>query len=53
MPLGEGVVVLTGDLTPERVEEVRCLGADSLIGKPVNVGVLAATLRTYLLGPTP
>lgn len=40
------VLVLTGDLTPERVEEVRRLGADGLIGKPVDVAKLIAALET-------
>ena len=43
----KGVLVLTGDLTTERLAEVKQLGADALIGKPIDVAVLAATLRTF------
>jgi signal transduction histidine kinase len=46
----KGVLVLTGDLTPERLAEVQRLGADALIGKPIDVGFLAATLRTFYRG---
>jgi CheY-like chemotaxis protein len=42
-----GVVVLTGDLTPERLDEVKRLGADALIGKPIDVAVLADTLSNF------
>jgi PAS domain S-box-containing protein len=42
-----GVVVLTGDLTPDRLDEVKRLGADALIGKPIDLGVLAATLQNF------
>jgi signal transduction histidine kinase/ActR/RegA family two-component response regulator len=42
-----GVLVLTGDLTPERLEEVKRLGADAFIGKPIDVAALAATLRAF------
>jgi signal transduction histidine kinase len=42
----KGVLVLTGDLTRERLEEVQQLGADALIGKPIEVHKLVATLRT-------
>jgi signal transduction histidine kinase len=31
------VVVMTGDLTPERLDEVQELGADALIAKPIDV----------------
>jgi signal transduction histidine kinase len=40
------VLVMTGDLTSERLEEVQRLGADALIGKPIDVPKLIATLRT-------
>ena len=40
----KAVFVLTGDLTNERLEEVRQLGADGLIGKPVSVSQLVDTL---------
>jgi PAS domain S-box-containing protein len=43
----KGVLVLTGDLTPERLEEVKRLGADGLISKPIDVRVLAGTLKTF------
>jgi two-component system response regulator RegX3 len=42
----KGVLVLTGDLTAQRLEEVQQLGADALIGKPIDVHKLVATLRT-------
>jgi signal transduction histidine kinase len=42
----KGVLVLTGDLTQERLEDVQQLGADALIGKPIDVHKLVATLRT-------
>ncbi len=42
------VLVLTGDLTEERVEEVKRLGADALIGKPIDVARLVSTLRTFV-----
>jgi signal transduction histidine kinase len=38
------VFVLTGDLTSERLEEVRRLGADGLIGKPISVSQLVDAL---------
>jgi CheY-like chemotaxis protein len=41
----KGVLVLTGDLTSERLEEVKRLGADALIGKPIDIQQLVATLR--------
>jgi PAS domain S-box-containing protein len=43
----KGVLVLTGDLTAERMEEVKRLGADGLISKPIDVRVLAGTLKTF------
>ena len=39
------VVVLTGDVTAERLDEVRRLGADLLLGKPIDVNKLIADLR--------
>jgi signal transduction histidine kinase len=39
------VLVLTGDLTPERLDEVRRLGADVLLGKPIDLSKLMADLR--------
>jgi signal transduction histidine kinase len=39
------VFVLTGDLTQERLDEVRRLGADVFFGKPIDVGKLIADLR--------
>ena len=39
--------VLTGDLTSERLEEVRQLGADGLIGKPISVSQLVEALAAF------
>jgi two-component system response regulator RegX3 len=39
------VIVMTGDLTTERLDEVRHLGADALIGKPIDVGKLIGILQ--------
>jgi signal transduction histidine kinase/CheY-like chemotaxis protein len=41
----QAVLVLTGDLTPERLDEVRRLGADVLLSKPIDVSRLIADLR--------
>jgi len=41
------VVVMTGDLTRERREEVNSLGADALLEKPIEVRRLVATLRRW------
>lgn len=41
----KAVFVLTGDLTEERLDEVRLLGADGLIEKPVDVKKLIDKLR--------
>jgi DNA-binding NarL/FixJ family response regulator len=41
----EKSLVLTGDLMSERLEEVKRLGADALIGKPIDIQQLVATLR--------
>lgn len=46
-PKLKGVLVLTGDLTAERLEEFKHLGADGLIGKPIDIGMLLASLRTF------
>ena len=45
-----GVLVLTGDLTSERLEEVKRLGADALLGKPIDLDQLVATLRVLQRG---
>ena len=37
--------MLTGDLTAERLEEAKHLGADALIGKPIDIDQLIRTLR--------
>lgn len=42
----KGVVVMTGDLTQERQDEVKFLGADALIAKPTDIQLLVSTLRT-------
>jgi CheY-like chemotaxis protein len=39
------VLVLTGDLTADRLAEVQRLGADALIGKPIDVAKLLSTLQ--------
>ncbi|MFL5243029.1 MAG: ATP-binding protein [Gemmataceae bacterium] len=41
----KAVLVLTGDMTKERLDEAQQLGADALIGKPVDIDQLLATLR--------
>jgi CheY-like chemotaxis protein len=43
----KGVLVLTGDLTAERLAEVKQYGADALIGKPVDVSKLIEALADY------
>jgi CheY-like chemotaxis protein len=43
-----GILVLTGDLTEARVTEIRSLGADGLIGKPIDLPKLLNTLRSFL-----
>ncbi|WP_193213570.1 ATP-binding protein [Luteolibacter marinus] len=45
----QSVFVVTGDVRPERVEEVKLLGADELIAKPVTI----EKLRTALLEQRP
>lgn len=44
----KGVLVLTGDHTPERLDEVRRLGADAFIGKPIDVLALTEALKTFV-----
>jgi CheY-like chemotaxis protein/nitrogen-specific signal transduction histidine kinase len=39
------LIVMTGDLTPERLDEVRRLGADVMLGKPIDVGKLIGVLK--------
>jgi CheY-like chemotaxis protein/anti-sigma regulatory factor (Ser/Thr protein kinase) len=39
------VLVLTGDMTDDRIQQVRQLGADALIPKPVDMAALIAALR--------
>ncbi len=47
-PVGlKGVLVLTGDVMPERLQEVQQFGADALIGKPINIDTLLSALRNY------
>jgi CheY-like chemotaxis protein len=45
----QAILVLTGDLTNDRLEEAKRLGADGLIGKPIDfaklIGALAAVCR--------
>ncbi len=43
----KGVLVLTGDLTAERVADVKRLGADGLIGKPVDLGKLVSAVEGF------
>lgn len=42
------VLVLTGDLTEERHDEVKQLGADALVAKPVDVARLLTTLAALM-----
>jgi len=42
------VLVLTGDLTQERLDEVRQLGPDGLISKPIAVANLLAALEALI-----
>ena len=39
------VLVLTGDVTSERGEEVQRLGADGLLHKPIDLAAVTALLR--------
>jgi DNA-binding NarL/FixJ family response regulator len=43
----KGILVLTGDLTSERLEEIKRLGADGVIEKPVDMKKLVQALRSY------
>ena len=43
----KGILVLTGDLTPERLEEIKRLGADGVIEKPADMSKLLRALRSY------
>jgi signal transduction histidine kinase len=40
------VVVMSGDLTRQRLEEVKDLGADAFVGKPIDVNKVIDILRT-------
>jgi CheY-like chemotaxis protein/anti-sigma regulatory factor (Ser/Thr protein kinase) len=44
------VIVMTGDLTAARLDEVRHLGADALIGKPIDVSKLIDVLQPLRIG---
>jgi CheY-like chemotaxis protein len=39
------LIVMTGDLTPERLDEVRRLGADVMLGKPIDLDKLIGVLK--------
>ncbi|HLJ09583.1 MAG TPA: ATP-binding protein [Planctomycetaceae bacterium] len=43
----KGIVVLTGDVTRERISEIKSLGADFLIEKPIDFPKLVQILRTF------
>lgn len=43
----QAILVISGDVNPQRTEEVRNLGADALLGKPVNPGELITTLNSF------
>ncbi len=46
-PVGlKGILVLTGDLTRERLSEIKQFGADGLIGKPVDIFKLISALES-------
>lgn len=46
-PVGlKAVIVTTGDLTSERMAEVRQLGADAVLGKPIDVDKLLDMLQS-------
>jgi signal transduction histidine kinase len=47
----KAVIVMTGDLTGPRLEQVRQLGADAVIGKPVDVFKLIEMLRPFQRPP--
>jgi signal transduction histidine kinase len=42
----KAVVVMSGDLTNERLEEVKRRGADAFVGKPIDVPKVIGILRT-------
>lgn len=42
-----GILVLSGDLTNERMSEIKSLGADGFIGKPIELAKLLQTLRSF------
>lgn len=42
-----GILVLSGDLTNERMSEIKSLGADGFIGKPIELTKLLQTLRSF------
>ena len=42
-----GILVLSGDLTNERMDEIKSLGADGFIGKPIELPKLLHTLRSF------
>jgi hypothetical protein len=47
MPRGlRAVVVMTGDLTRQRLEEVEELGAEAFVAKPNDVAKVMGILRT-------
>jgi CheY-like chemotaxis protein len=39
-PALRSIFAVTSDLSPDRIEEVRSLGADALLPKPVNISRL-------------
>ncbi|MDB5385131.1 MAG: hypothetical protein JWM11_777, partial [Planctomycetaceae bacterium] len=43
----KGVLVLTGDLTVDRMKEIKELGADGMIAKPIDIKKLLQTLRSF------
>jgi signal transduction histidine kinase/ActR/RegA family two-component response regulator len=45
-PALKSILVLTGDLTAERLAEIRRFGADALIEKPIDIDKLVTILRT-------
>jgi signal transduction histidine kinase/CheY-like chemotaxis protein len=47
LPGLKGVVVLTGDLTKERLADVQRLGADALIGKPIDLAKLLTAIEGF------
>ena len=43
------VLAVSGDVTEKRLQEVKALGADDLVPKPVNVGTLVARIRELVV----